>query len=105
MGSLDLVNLQAYYQAAQVRNVKIWMGECSQTQWREMEINGGDIPLTVLPFSKYKKSYFENVDNRWVVATLKVWREVCHNLKLNEDVIFLKEMGSDPDCLLTERKR
>lgn len=56
MGGLDLPNLQACYQAAQVRNAKFWMGECSHTKWREMEINCGDIPLTALPFSKYKKS-------------------------------------------------
>uniref|UniRef100_A0A667XYE7 Reverse transcriptase domain-containing protein n=1 Tax=Myripristis murdjan TaxID=586833 RepID=A0A667XYE7_9TELE len=97
MGGLDLPNLQAYYQAVQVRNVKIWMLESPHIKWREMEVNCGDIPLTALPFSNYKKSYIETLDNRWVVATLKVWREVCHNLKLNEDLIFLKAMGTDPD--------
>lgn len=61
MGGLDLPNLQAYYRAAQVGNVKVWM----QERWREMEVNCGDIPLTV----KTIKSYLENLDNRWVVAT------------------------------------
>lgn len=34
---------------------------------------------------------------KWVVATLKVWREVCRNQKLYEDLIFLKEMRTDQD--------
>lgn len=52
-----------------------WMLESPNSKWRKMELNSGEIPLTVLPFSKYKKSYVEILDNRWVVATLRVWWE------------------------------
>lgn len=54
--------------------------------WENVHIHNGEI-------QKYKKSYIENVDNIWVVATLKDWREVCHNLKLNEDGIFFERIG------------
>uniref|UniRef100_A0A667ZGQ6 Reverse transcriptase domain-containing protein n=1 Tax=Myripristis murdjan TaxID=586833 RepID=A0A667ZGQ6_9TELE len=91
-GGLHLPNLQAYYQAAQVKNVKIWMLESPHIRWREMEVNCGDIPLTALPFSNYKKSYIETLDNRWVVATLKhkLQKQITRNWLKDDNLINSK---------------
>lgn len=55
MVRLDLPELHTYYQAAQVRNVMVWIQENPHIKRRGLELHFVNIPITVLPLIISKK--------------------------------------------------
>lgn len=96
-GGLGFPNFKSYYQAAHIRNVIEWMTGKFETKWRSIEALSEDISLSMLPCSKYKRAIIENITNKWVKETVKVWRQICREQKLGKDMIFLKQIAYDPD--------
>lgn len=95
VGGTGLSHLKNYYQAAHTRNIE-WTTGKFKTKWRNMEEMGEHATLSILPFIKHKKIIREKVENRWVKET-KVWKEICNEHKIGQDLIFMRKIHIDPE--------
>jgi len=89
-GGWGLPNLRYYYFAAQMRAVICWCNPSYTAQWKNIEEKTPPIPIQAILADSNIQTHINNIDNPWVKWTLKTWKTIIKELKLENDIIALK---------------
>ena len=95
-GGWGLPSLKEYYYAAQTRAIICWCNPSYNAQWKDIEEKIFPIPIQAIIADSKLQHYINSSDNPWVKLTLKVWKNIIREYKL-EDLLSLKWCGYDSD--------
>lgn len=95
-GGLGLPNLQNYYYAAQIQTLQIWLNDDMQAKWRSIERSTSKMGKLLPLFGKKPN---QKTDNKWFQNTLTAWNKVRRDLKINTELLALREIRDDPDFI------
>ena len=95
-GGWGLPSLKDYcYWAAQLRPMICWCNPSYDAQWKNMEERIPSIPIQAIIADSNLQSYINIIENPWVKLTLKIWKNVITEYKLEEDIAILKWCAYD----------
>lgn len=94
-GGFALPYLKNYYLAAQVQSIRIWVQENSTVKWR-IETSQIENQSITIAFGT-RENVTEKIENTWVNNSLKIWEKICKILKLDDDLLVLREIERDPE--------
>lgn len=89
-GGWSLPFLRCYYFAAQMRAVICWCNPSYTTQWKNIEEKILPIPIQATLADNNLQTLINNIDNPWVKLTLKIWKTIIQEHKLETDITALK---------------
>ena len=96
-GGWALPSLKEYYWAAQLRHMVCWCNPSYDAQWKDMEEKILSIPIQAIIADSDLQGNINNIENPWVKLTLKVWKAVITEYKLEEHITILKWCAYDTD--------
>lgn len=88
-GGLGLPNLKYYFWAAQLKPLKVWIQNDTQTRWLNIEQSICPEPMQILPF--LDTPIKELTD--WTKITLKIWKKIQSAFGLPKTISSLASIG------------
>lgn len=96
-GGWGLPSLRDYYFAAQMRALICWCNPSYNAQWKNIEEKVTSIPIQATLADNNLQGYIHTIDNPWVKLTLKIWKTIIKEYKLEGDIVILKWCAYDSD--------
>lgn len=96
-GGWGLPSLRDYYFAAQMRALICWCNPSYNAQWKNIEMKIPSIPIQAILADNNLQRYINTIDNPWVKWTLKIWKTIIKEYKLEGDIVILKWCAYDSD--------
>uniref|UniRef100_A0A671TVT9 Reverse transcriptase domain-containing protein n=1 Tax=Sparus aurata TaxID=8175 RepID=A0A671TVT9_SPAAU len=94
-GGWGLPSLRDYYWAAQLRPLICWCNPSYDAQWKNIEEGLTSTPIQALIADSSLQDFIKNTENPWIRTTLKIWKTVITEYKLEEDIVILKWCAYD----------
>ncbi len=95
-GGWGLPSLRDYYWAAQLRPIICWCNPSYDAQWKNIEEGLTSIPIQALMTDSSLQDFIRNTKkNPWIKLTLKIWKTVITEYKLEKDIVILKWCAYD----------
>lgn len=83
-------SLRDYYWAAQLRPMICWCNPSYDAQWKSIEEGLTSIPIQALLADNNLTAFIKRVHNPWAKLTLRIWKTVIMEYKLENDIVVLK---------------
>ena len=80
-----------------MRAMMCWCNLSYVAQWKGIEESVSPIPIQAIIADNNLKSHINTIDNPWVKFTLKSWKTIIREHKLEEDMAILKWCAYDSD--------
>lgn len=94
-GGWGLPSLRDYYWAAQIRPIICWCNPSYDAQWKNIEEGLTQIPIQALIADSSLQDFIRGIENPWIKLTLKIWKTVITEYKLEKDIVILKWCAYD----------
>lgn len=106
-GGWGLPSLREYYWAAQLKPMICWCNPLYDGQWKSIEEGLTSILIQAILADSDLQDFIKNIENPWIKLTLKIWKKVITEYKLEEDIVTLEWCAYDthfaPNKLLDSR--
>ena len=89
-GGWGLPSLRDYYWAAQLRPMICWCNPSYDAQWKNIEEGPTSTPIQAFKADSSLQEFIKSTENPWIRTTLKIWKTVITEYKLEEDIVILK---------------
>lgn len=96
-GGWGLPYIRHYYLAAQMRAVIYWCNPSYTAQWKNIEEKILSIPIQAVLADNNLLFHINKINNPWVKWTLKIWKTIIKEHKLQGDITVLKWCAYDSE--------
>ena len=80
-----------------MRAVICWCNPSYTAQWKNIEEKMPSIPIQAILADNNLQTHINNIDNPWVKWTLKTWKTIIKEHKLENDITALKWCAYDSE--------
>ncbi len=92
-GGLSLPDLHNYFHATQISSIMKWTNDKIKAKWLMIEKGLALLSIKTLPFIDKKDIPKLKQQNRWIINTLYNWKQFCKKLKINNELLYFREMA------------